>query len=108
MIENIFQTILDHFREGQPIQLMRSNKNYHYIGVSTTRINHIQYQSVTYKISEKNSKRVTKDLIEAVYKYYLQDGNYPDINCYKENFLNEIKSRPCNKSVCQWLINQVL
>lgn len=107
-MENIFELIITHFRENDLIPLERQGHFYNYIGISTTRINGKEFQSITYKISTTNQKRVTKELIEESYRYFKIHKEFPDINWYRREFPDEIKSRPCNKSVAKGLIITII
>ena len=66
MKKNIFEEITNHFELNDKIPLTRLDHYDTYIGISTTKINGIQYQSITYKISEKNSKRITKNFLKTI------------------------------------------
>lgn len=107
-MKNIFEIIINHFNENDLIQLRRQNHFYTYVGTSTTRINGKQFDSITYKISSTNQKRITKEFIEETYKFYKIHKEFPDIDWYRKEFPSEIKSRPCNKSVAKGLISAVI
>jgi hypothetical protein len=109
MEDNIFDLIIESFEEGMNIPLIRNGKFYIYIGVNVTRINNISFNSIQYKISEHNSKRITRQFIELTYEYLLQNNNYPNRNWYVNHptLYLELKSRPCNKTVARGLIETV-
>ncbi|WP_269222427.1 hypothetical protein [Flavobacterium sp. IMCC34518] len=107
-MENIFESIIQHFNKNDLITLERRGHFYTFIGISTTKINGKEYKSITYKISDINQKRVTKELIEKTYRYYKIHEEFPDINWYRREFSDEIKSRPCNKSVSIGLIKIII
>ena len=107
-MENIFESIITHYKENDLIPLERQGHSYTYIGVSTTKINGKEFKSITYKISPTNKKRVTKKLIEETYKYFKIHKEFPDIGWYRREFPDEIKSRPCNKSVAKGLIMTII
>jgi len=103
-MENIFEFIITHFKENDLIPLERQGHFYKYIGISTTRVNGEEFESITYEISSVNQKRITRKLIEETYEYYKIHKEFPDINWYRREFPDEINSRLCNKSVAKGLI----
>ncbi|WP_291102690.1 MULTISPECIES: hypothetical protein [unclassified Flavobacterium] len=105
---NIFESIITHFKENDIIHLARQGHFYTYIGVSTTKINGKEFKSITYRISPTNQKRVTKQLIEETYRYFRIHKKFPDISWYRIKFPDEIKSRPCNKSVAKGLMTTII
>ena len=110
MEHNIYDLIIETFKEGMRIPLIRDGRFYIYIGVTATRINNIHFEyAISYKISKQNSKRITRQFIELTYQYFLEHGDYPNREWYANNpELNlEFKSRPCNKSVARGLIERV-
>jgi hypothetical protein len=107
-MENIFEIVINHFKENDLIPLERQNHFYKYIESSKTKINGEEFQSITYEISITNQKRITRKLIEETYKYYKTCKEFPDINWYRREFYLEIKSRPCNKSVAKGLITRFI
>jgi hypothetical protein len=100
-MENILKLINELFAEDKTIQLKRNGSCYQYIGISETKINGIKYESISYEISQNNSKRVTKEFLIEVFNFYNENQYFPNIDWYKEHFALEIISRPCNKSVAE-------
>jgi hypothetical protein len=107
-MENIFEEIIKILKENDRIPLKRKGHFYTYIGISKTKINGIEHDSIAYRISEINKKRVSKELIVKAYEYFIKENEFPEIEWYRQEFPFEIKSRPCNKSVAKGLIEIVL
>lgn len=110
MMNNIYDLIVETFREGMHIPLIRDGRFYIYIGIVNTRVNNVLFNAIEYKISEHNSKKITRQFIELTYEYLLQTNDYPDRNWYINHpiLCLEFKSRPCNKSVAKGLIETVI
>ena len=110
MEDNIYDLIIETFQEEMHIPLLRNGRFYIYIGVALTRINNIPFNAIQYKISDYNSKRISRNFIELTYEYLLQNNGYPDRNWYINHpiLYLEFKSRPCNKSVARGLIETVI
>lgn len=112
-MKNIYDLIVETFKEGMNIPLIREGKYYTFIEISTTVINKIKYDNaIHYRISEMNTKKITKVFIELTYEYYINSSNnsFPNRSWYESHKLlkYEYKSRPCNYSVVKGLINTVL
>ena len=111
MENNIYDMIIETFKEGMHIPLIRNGKFYIYIGISNTTINGVFFpNAIHYKISDNSTKRITSQFIELTYQYLLQNNDYPNRNWYINHpILNlEFNSRPCNKSVARGLIEKVM
>ena len=111
-MENIYKLIIETFGQGMEIPLIRREKSYIFIGTSTTIVNKIFYdRAIHYRISNVNSKKITALFIDLTYEYYIHNNNnFPSRDWYEahEILKHEYKSRPCNYSVVQGLINLVL
>lgn len=107
-MENILEVINQLFIDDKTIQLKSDKYSYQYIGISTTKIKGRQFNSISYKISDSNSKRVTKELLISVLNYYNENNKFPHTYWYKNKFEFEIKSRPCNKSVAENIIARII
>ncbi len=73
-----------------------------------TKIDGKEKDAFEYKISEKNKKRVTLELIESIYNSYNQNGRIKERFELNESFQAELKSRPCNYSVAKFIVEQLL
>mgnify|MGYP005850281703 CR=1 FL=1 len=111
-MEKIYDLVIRKFIKEMEIPLIRNGKYYTFIETSTTNVNGIFYdRAIYYRISNINAKKITALFIELTYEYYVQHKNtYPSRNWYEahEILKYEYKSRPCNYSVAQGLINTVL
>ena len=84
------------FKIDKTISLKRGGP-YFYIGEEPTKINGKEYPfSFEYKISEKNKKRVTLELIVSIYHFYNEANKL------------ELKSRPCNYSVAKFIVEKLI
>jgi hypothetical protein len=85
---------------NDPIIPLLQGGNYKFIQVSSTKINGVTFEnSIHYRISDTNSKRVTFELIRAVYDLYLLNNVLPTRAEMMLLFPFELCSRPCNYSV---------
>ncbi len=110
-MEKIYDLIIRKFKQGMEIPLMRKGKYYTFIETTTTIVNEIFYdRSIHYRISDVNTKKITSLFIELTYEYYVQHKDtFPSRGWYEahEILKYEYKSRPCNYSVVQGLINTI-
>lgn len=109
MEDNIYDLIVETFKKGMHIPLIRRGKYYTFIEISTTVVNNITYDNaIHYRISKVNTKKITKLFIELTYEYYFKsaDNSFPSRKWYESHEIlkYEYKSRPCNYSVVQGLI----
>lgn len=110
-MENIYNLVVETFREGMKIPLIRKGKYYTFIETSTTRVNGVFYdKAIHYRISDINTKKITSLFIELTCKYYIEENTFPSRNWYETHKVlkYEYKSRLCNCSVAQGLIKKVL
>lgn len=108
----IYNSVITTFKKGDKIPLLTNGKFDIYIGTTSTKINGELYdKAILFEISETNKKRITSEFIELTYQYYIENNNcFPNRDWYKNHELlqHEYKSRPCNYSVAQGLINEIL
>ena len=108
-MKKIYDLIIQKFRKGMEIPLIRNGRYYTFIETSTTNVDRVFYdRAIHYRINNINTKKITALFIELTYEYYIQNQNiYPSRNWYEthEILKYEYKSRPCNYSVAQGLIN---
>lgn len=111
-MKNIYDLIVEIYKEGMKISLMRKDDFYTYIKTSNTKINGIVYErAIHYRISKANTKRISHLFIESTYNYYKNNNNtFPIRKWYEthEILKYEYKARPCNYSVAQSLIKKAL
>ncbi len=94
-----FQHVINSLENNRDIPLLNGN-NYHFIEASSTRINGENFQNaIHYRISERNSKRITFELINAVYVHLLNSSRLPTKATIRTLFHHELCSRPCNYTV---------
>lgn len=91
-------------------QIPISNGNtYRYVGPATTRINGILNEfAFEYEISDQNHKRVTIELINAMYEQIQRTGIMPTKAEMFILFPFELRSRPCNYTVAVFIVQQLL
>jgi hypothetical protein len=107
-MENLKERINILFLKDKKISLERVGP-YFYIGEKPTKINSKESQvAFEYKISEKNKKRVTLDLIESIYNFFKQNGRIQERFELNETLKKELKSRPCNYSVAKFIVEQLI
>lgn len=108
----IYNSVITTFKKGDKIPLLTNGKFDTYIGITSTKVNGILYEkAVLYKISTTNKKCITSKFIELTYHYYLENNKcFPNRDWYRnhKDLKHEYKSRPCNYSVVQGLINITL
>jgi hypothetical protein len=105
---SLTEKIKNLFNKDTTISLKRGGP-YFYIGEAPTKINGKVYEvAFEYKLSEKNKKRVTRQLIDSIYNFYKQNGRIPERLELKETFNSELKSRPCNYSVAKFIVEQLI
>ncbi|GGC86663.1 hypothetical protein GCM10011508_12400 [Flavobacterium lutivivi] len=111
-MEKIYDLIIQKLKQGMEIPLIRKGKYYTFIETTTTIVNKIFYdRAIHYRISNFNSKKITALFIDLTYEYYINNKKkFPPRDWYEvhEILKHEYKSRPCNYSVVQGLINLVL
>jgi hypothetical protein len=109
---NIFNEITNKFKNGDKIHLLTKGKFDTYIETTSTKVNGIFYEkAILYEISKTNKKCITSKFIELTYDYFINNNyRFPDRDWYKNHELlkYEDKSRPCNYSIVQGLINEIL
>jgi hypothetical protein len=107
-MKNLKERIHNLFINDKTISLKRGGP-YFYIGVVPTKINGKEFLvAFEYKISEKNKKRVTLDLIESIYNFFKQNGRIQERFELNKTFKAELKSRPCNYSVAKFIVEQLI
>lgn len=94
-----FDLVIQSLRNSPNLPLLNGG-NYTFIEPSSTRINGITFENaIHYRISNTNSKRVTFELIRAVYDFHLLNNAFPTRAELMQLFPDELRSRPCNYSV---------
>lgn len=94
---------------NDPILPLIQGGNYTFIESSSTRINGITFtNAIHYRISDTNSKRVTFELIRAVYDFHLLNNAFPTRAELMQLFTDEIRSRPCNYSVAVSIVRRFI
>ena len=106
-MENILELINQFFINDKNIRLKNNNHSYQFVGISTTKLQGVIFDSISYKISDGNIKRVTKELLIDVLDYYDANSEFPDNYWYKTKYDFELKSRPCNKLVAEIFITKL-
>lgn len=107
-MSNLSKRINDLFKIDKTISLKRGGP-YFYIGEEPTKINGKEYPfSFEYKISDKNKKRVTLELIVSIYHFYNKNGRIPKRFEINEANKLELKSRPCNYSVAKFIVEKLI
>jgi hypothetical protein len=83
--------------------------NYTFVDLSSTKINGITFKNaIHYRISETNSKRVTFELIRAVYDLYILNNTFPTRAEMMSLFPHELCARPCNHSVACPIVSRFI
>jgi hypothetical protein len=95
------------FNKDKKISLKRGGP-YYYLRTVPTKIDGKEKDAFEYKISEKNKKRVTLQLIDSIYNFYNQNGRIQERFELNESFQAELKSRPCNYSVAKFIVEQLI
>jgi hypothetical protein len=94
-----FQNVIVSLENNRVIPLLNGNQ-YDFIEESSTRINGFFFKNaIHYRISDRNSKRITFELINAVYLHLLNSGILPTKATMCTLFHHELCSRPCNYTV---------
>lgn len=94
-----FQQVVKSLNDN-PIIILSKGGPYRFLEIKSTNINGSTFQrAIHYHISDRNSKRVTFELIEAVGNYFQRNGHLPSRSEMTELFAFEVSSRPCNFSV---------
>jgi hypothetical protein len=107
-MNNLSERINNLFIIDQKISLKRGGP-YYYLRRVSTKINGKELKdSIEYRISDKNKKRVTLELIESIYNSYNQNGIIQERFELNESFKAELKSRPCNYSVAKFIVEQLI
>ena len=104
----LFNRILSLLLQGEQIPL-RNGNFYSYVGPKSTRVNGSIFPlAFEYEISAQNRKKVTIELIHAMYQLHLQNGRMPSRNEMLQNFLFELNGRPCNYTVAVYIVQRLL
>lgn len=107
-MEKLNNRILDLIKPSELIPL-NNGKFYTYLNSIPTRIDQEYFPfAFEYKISTKNKKRVTLNLINSIYQHYLIHGV---ILSKKEIFAQyplELCARPCNYSVAIFIVQKLI
>ncbi len=94
---------------NNPILPLQRGGTYEFIAKSSTKINGESFnQAIHYRISDSNSKRVTFELIRAVYDFYLLNKAFPTKAAMMPLFPLELCSRPCNYSVAIAIVTRFI
>jgi len=100
---------INHTLNNDPILPLLQGGNYTFIEPSSTRINGITFENALhYRISDTNSKRVTFELILAVYDFHLLNNAFPTRVELMQLFPYELRSRPCNYSVAVSIVRRFI
>jgi hypothetical protein len=95
--------------QNNPILPLQRGGTYEFIAKSSTKINGESFnQAIHYRISDSNSKRVTFELIRAVYDFYLLNKAFPTKAAMMPLFPLELCSRPCNYSVAIAIVTRLI
>ncbi len=95
--------------EADPILTLLHGSQYEFITRSSTKINgRVIANAIHYRISDTNSKRVTFELIRAVYDFYLLNNVIPTRAEMMLLFPFELCSRPCNYSVAVAIVSRFI
>jgi hypothetical protein len=106
-MKNISVRINNLVIKDKKISLKRGGP-YYFIRQIPTKIDGKEKVGLEYQISQRNKKRVTVELIEAVYSFRIQNGRIPERFELIETFNSELKSRPCNYSVAKFIVEQLV
>lgn len=101
-----FDQVIQSLRHNSNIPTIR-RRNYTFIEHAPTRINGILFeQSIHYRISDINSKRITFNLIQSVYEHHQLNNEFPTRVQVNVSFSRELASRPCNYSVALSIVRR--
>lgn len=101
-----FNQVIQSLMHNSNIPTIRG-RNYTFIEQVPTRINGILFeQSIHYRISDSNSKRITFNLIQSVYEHYQLNNEFPTRAQVNVSFSRELASRPCNYSVVLSIVSR--
>jgi hypothetical protein len=103
-----FELILQSL-ETDPILTLLHGSQYEFITRSSTNINgRVIANAIHYRISDTNSKRVTFELIRAVYDFHLLNNAFPTRVELTQLFPLELGPRPCNYSVALAIVSRFI
>jgi hypothetical protein len=103
-----FELILQSL-ETDPILTLLHGGQYEFITRSSTNINgRVIANAIHYRISDTNSKRVTFELIRAVYDFYLLNNVFPTRAESMKLYPLELGPRPCNYSVALAIVSRFI
>jgi hypothetical protein len=103
-----FELILQSL-ETDPILTLLHGSQYKFISKASTRIDSKTFDyAIHYRISNTNSKRVTFELIRAVYDFYLLNKAFSTRAELMQLFPDELRSRPCNYSVALSIVRRFI
>ena len=95
--------------QNNPILPLQRGGTYEFIAKSSTKINGESFnQAIHYRISDSNSKRVTFELIRAVYDFYLLNNVFPTRAESMKLYPLELGPRPCNYSVALAIVSRFI
>lgn len=98
-IELTFHKVIQSLQENPLVPLFRGG-HYTFIEAKSTRINGVLFEkAIHYQVSGSNSKRVTYELIDAVFHHLHSSKILPTKAMMRTLFHHELCSRPCNYTV---------
>jgi hypothetical protein len=107
-VEKLNNRILDLINPSEQIPLS-NGKFYSYLNSIPTRINQEYFPfAFEYKISAKNKKRVTINLINSIYQHYLIHGVLPFKRELFAQHPLELCARPCNFTVAIFIVQKLI
>ncbi len=107
-MEKLNNRILDLLNPSEQIPLS-NGKFYTYLNSIPTRIGQDYFPfAFEYKISAKNKKRVTLNLVNSIYQHYLIHGALPIKKDLIAQYPSELCSRPCNYTVAIFIVQKLI
>jgi hypothetical protein len=107
-MESLFNRVVNLLVNNEQIPL-RNRNFYTYLNTATTRINGILFPlAFEYRISRENTKRVTINLICAMYQHHIDHGVMPSKGEMCAQFPFELCSRPCNYTVAVYIVQKLI
>jgi hypothetical protein len=107
-MEDLFNRISNLLVPNERIPLLNGDF-YTYLNPSPTRINGELFPlAFQYRISATQTKRVTINLIHAMYQHHLNNGVMPSKAEMLAQFPFELCSRPCNFTAAIYIIQKLI
>lgn len=103
-----FDEVITSLEENPRIPLLRGGFDT-FIGAAQTKINgKLIKNTIHYRISDTNLKKVTFDLIQEIYAYHKIYGTFPSKVILNHTHMHELKSRLCNYSVACGIVSRFI